>query len=48
MEELLLQEKLRRAIRGAQIPGVSIAYICSDGAISTPVEGLTDGCGLFK
>ena len=44
MQELLLQEIMRRA----QIPGVSIAYINSDGAISTPVKGLTDGCGLFK
>ena len=43
MAELLLLDVMSKA----QIPGVSIAFISSDGIISTQEKGLTDGCGLF-
>lgn len=43
MAELLLLDVMSKA----QIPGISIAFISSDGIISTQEKGLTDGCGLF-
>ncbi|HIF0235087.1 TPA: serine hydrolase domain-containing protein, partial [Legionella pneumophila] len=43
MAELLLLDVMSKA----QIPGVSIAFISSDGIISTQEQGLTEGCGLF-
>ncbi|HRD69510.1 MAG TPA: serine hydrolase domain-containing protein [Legionella sp.] len=44
MAKLLLEEIMRKA----QIPGVSIAYLNSDGVISPETLGLTDGFGLVK
>ncbi len=43
MTELLLLDVMSKA----QIPGVSIAFLSSDGTLSTQERGLTEGCGLL-